>query len=89
MDYKEVLKGMKPDTRERIVLSHLLNYGDITTLDAFYRYNITRLSAAIYELRHAHGVPIACSKEISESKGENGRRIIKQYARYYIAKGAN
>ena len=36
--------------RERI-LRHLQDYGQITTIDAFKEYGITRLSGRIFELR--------------------------------------
>ena len=33
------------------ILSHLNTYGSITTYEAFKRYNITRLSARIFDIR--------------------------------------
>lgn len=44
------------------VLFHLQNEGFITSLDAFREWNITRLSALIYDLRHTHNMNIE-SKE--------------------------
>ena len=87
MNYAETLRHMTPGTREHIILRHLIEHGAITTFEAFARYNITRLSASVYELRHAHGIPVACSKEVTE-RTENGRKIVKSFARYYLPKGA-
>ena len=39
----------------RQVLNHLRDVGGLTQLEATREYGITRLSAVIYVLRHAHG----------------------------------
>lgn len=41
----------------QIVAFHLLKYGKITSMEAFEKYGITRLSSVIFELRHK-GYPI-------------------------------
>ena len=40
-------------SQEQIVLRHLKRYAGLTTLSAFERYGISRLSARIFELREA------------------------------------
>lgn len=39
------------ETQNRIILSHLRQYGTITSLQAFQLFSITRLSGRIYDLR--------------------------------------
>ena len=41
----------KSDTQNADVLWHLYNRDSITSMEAFSEYNITRLSARIYDLR--------------------------------------
>lgn len=41
------------------VLDHIKTFGKITSLEAFAQYGITRLSAAIWVLRHEKGLEIA------------------------------
>ena len=38
-------------SQEERVLNHLMKNGNITSMDAFYLYHITRLSAIIFTLR--------------------------------------
>jgi hypothetical protein len=38
-------------TQSQTILNHLKNHGDITSLEAFREYGITRLSARIFDLR--------------------------------------
>lgn len=40
------------------VLDHIKTFGKITSLEAFAQYGITRLSAAIWVLRHEKGLEI-------------------------------
>ena len=35
------------------VIAHIKRYGKITSMDAFRKYSITRLSAVIFDLRHS------------------------------------
>lgn len=65
-------------TQNDTVLMHLQQFGEITALQAFTRYQITRLSARIYELRQA-GYCIESVKERSEEDGQSGC-----FARYML-----
>lgn len=40
-------------TQNEKVLNHMKQFGSITSMDAFMRYHITRLSARIWDLRAA------------------------------------
>lgn len=40
-------------TQESAILEHLKKYGQITSMEAFTNYGVTRLSARIYNLRKA------------------------------------
>lgn len=64
-------------TQEQIVLNHLRKYGSITSMDAFSKYQITRLSSAIHILRHKHGYKISMTYETSKKYG-------KPYGRYFL-----
>lgn len=70
-------------TQKQQILNHIRLHGKITTIEAVYRYRITRLSARIYELRHDDGYPIG-SKRIK--KKERGRTI--QYDEFYLEESA-
>lgn len=50
---KTILQGRKRSmgTKTYRVLKHLKVFGSITTMDAFYQYNATRLSAIIFNLK--------------------------------------
>ena len=45
-------------TQKQKVKKHLEKHGKITSMEAFRRYNITRISAIIYDLRHEDGLDI-------------------------------
>lgn len=64
----------KKKTQKEQVLNHLKKNGSITTMVAFNRYSITRLSARIWELR----------KDGYEITTENETRKGKTYARYRL-----
>lgn len=69
-------------TQCETVLRHMQEHGSISTIEAFFDYNITRLSARIWDLRH-DGYEIE-SKTVTV-KSEKG--VTKSYAVYYLAKG--
>lgn len=48
------------------VLRHMMIYGQITTMDAFGDYGITRLSGRIWDLRHAgHRITSATTEGVN------------------------
>lgn len=49
----------KKETLTQLVRSHLESGHSITSLEAIRLFGATRLSAIIYTLRHAYGLPIA------------------------------
>ena len=61
------------------VLYHMREYGSISSIEAFFDYNITRLSARIWELR-SKGYEI--ETDMVKVKSEKG--VVKHYARYKI-----
>ena len=61
-----------------IVQEHMEKHGSITSMEAFRLYDITRLSAAIYRLKHS-GVNIGATVEVSNKSGRN-----KYFNRYFI-----
>ena len=64
------------ETKTEKILNHLKKYGNITSLEAIYKYNATRLSAIIYVLRHSRDYNI---NNIWE-KTDDGTR----YVRYFL-----
>ena len=52
------LKRMKNDSQNQTILMHLIYIGPITSMDAFEKYRITRLSGRIYNLRHDYHIDI-------------------------------
>lgn len=40
------------------VLNHLLEHGSITTLEAYDKLGITRLSARAWDIQHKMGIPL-------------------------------
>ena len=40
------------DSQPMLVLNHLRTYGEITPLEAFTKYNVYRLGAIIFDLKH-------------------------------------
>lgn len=82
----KVLRLMRADGRKGTqtaqVLAYLLTHKNgITTIEAFERYNATRLGSIIYELRHKYGIDIDTIVEVS--KGGH------TYARYILSEGAS
>lgn len=68
-------------TQNETVLMHLQQFGDITAMQAFTRYQITRLSARIFDLKKA-GHTIDAAKQRNDGEGQSGC-----YARYVLIKG--
>lgn len=64
-------------TQEEKVLRHIQKYGSISTYDAFKCYNITRLSAKIYNLIHEKGINIKSEYRTNKKTGCN-------YKVYYL-----
>ena len=62
-------------TQGDIVLLHLREYGSITSMEAFKLYDMTRLSAVVFELREmGYNIPMTMEKS------KNG----KMYGRYTL-----
>jgi hypothetical protein len=60
----------------KTIKKHLLQKGSITSLEAFRRYKITRLSARIYDLRE-QGMRIKTIMQGSEFESQS-------YAKYHL-----
>lgn len=48
--------GEKITNQKQEVLRHIKRYGSITSMEAFEKYGITRLSAIIYILRREYAI---------------------------------
>lgn len=64
-------------TQEDRVLDHMRKYGSITSMTAFEMYNITRLSAKIFNLRE-EGYNIVTIRETSKNGATYGRYVLKE-----------
>ena len=78
--FKTYIDSITDGTHAQTVLRHLYEEGSITSMEAFYRYSITRLSASIFELREA-GVPIETIMRTSETG--------KRYGEYRLEEGSH
>lgn len=68
-------------TQIEVVKNHLMNYGSITSMEAFFKYRITRLASVIHVLRK-QGLDIETITETS--KNQYGTC---QYAKYILNEG--
>lgn len=71
MDYRRMTSGKV--TKTEMILDYLERHPEgITPMEAFSRFNATRLGSIIFELRHHYGLPITthreCSKGISYAR---------------------
>ena len=57
-------------SQEQIVLRHLKRYAGLTTLSAFERYGISRLSARIFKLREAGYDIVSVQKTVTNRYGD-------------------
>lgn len=74
-----VAKSQLEDVRD-----HLYEHGSITTYEALSNYEVTRLSAIIYTLRHREGMEIVTITESKKSK--YGNRVNYSVYKYGEAK---
>ena len=63
---------MKKATQVDKLLNHMKEHGSISSMDAFALYGITRLSARIWDLRHAGNV---IESKIKTGKNRDGQNI--------------
>lgn len=69
----------KIHSQSNVVIQHLLNYGSITSMEAFSNYGITRLSAIIFNLRHeGYGI----KSEVCHSINRQGNSCT--YSKYTV-----
>lgn len=64
-------------TQEERVLNHLRDFGSITSMQAFRLYDMTRLSAVIFNLRE-DGYDIPMTWEVSKSGKRYGRYFMRE-----------
>ena len=64
------------------VLQHLKSHGSLTSMEAFEKYGITRLSAVIFELRKLGHDIITYDME-----GQNRYGEVTRYAKYVLCGG--
>lgn len=77
-------KVVKKVTQRTRVLRHLEDYGSITSWRAFTDYNITRLSAIIFDLKHKYDIPIDSSERITK-KNRYGEKV--SFTNYKLIRG--
>ena len=65
--------------QKEIILAHIKEYGDISTLEGYEKYKIMRVGSVINMLRN-EGYNIM-------TKMEHNKKRNKRYARYYLRKG--
>lgn len=65
-------------TQARKILEFMQTYGSISSMEAFRKLGITRLSARIYDLRRA-GYQVENRRVVKKKDGE-----VIQFCRYYL-----
>lgn len=65
-------------TQNNMLIYHMRKHGSITTMEAFQKYGVTRISARIWEIKRM-GFDVETVKETNK----NG----KTYARYSLKEG--
>ena len=71
-------------TQEKMVLNFMKENGSITSMEAFNYFNITRLSARIFNLRSAgHNI------DTEQVEGKNAFGHYMRYARYRLIEEEN
>ena len=66
-------------TQRDIVLQHMIDYGSITSIEAFSDHKITRISAVIFDLKHKDKINISMTREKVDVDGKQ-----KTFGRYKI-----
>ena len=77
--YSTYLAELQEGTQNHTILKHLIEHGQITSIEAFFDYWITRIGARIYDLR-SMGIDIETN--IVTKKSEKGAR--QSYAIYSL-----
>ena len=65
------------DRQNKAIMVHLTVWGSITSMDAIKLYDITRLSARIWDLRHIYGLKIKTTNAQVETKW--GKTTVARY----------
>lgn len=77
---RQLLSQIPEGTQSYKILKHILDKGSITTIEAFFDYGITRLSARIYDLRYTYGIQIDTENVVKKTP-EGG---YVKYGRYSL-----
>lgn len=72
--------GKTKDTQRKQIATLLIEGKSITSMEAFRKFGITRLSAVIFDLKHDYGMDIVSKDE--HVKDRNGRGTV--ISRYYL-----
>ena len=70
---------MKGNIKKEIILAHIKEYGNISTLEGYNKYKIMRVGSVINMLRN-EGYKIITIMEYNKDK-------TKRFARYYLKEG--
>ena len=73
------MRGKKPATKTMRILRHLITHKrGITSMEAFEKYNTTRLSAIIFDLRTRHSLAIDTVMVAGADGGLYARYVLKE-----------
>ena len=64
-------------TQEEQVLEYMRKHGSITSMDAFRTYQITRLSAVVFNMKK-HGYDVETMRETSQYGTRYGRYVLHE-----------
>lgn len=68
----------KVSSQKMAILKHLKKHGSITSMEAFKKYGVTRLSGIIYQLRDDNNIKTI----MIETKNRYGNRV--NYGKYIL-----
>lgn len=74
-----MIKAEKYKNQKEIILAHIKEYGNISTLEGYNKYKIMRVGSVINMLRN-EGYKIITIMEYNKDK-------TKRFARYYLKEG--
>lgn len=77
--YNSVLGSMSSDSQNYTILKHLIEYGTITTMEAYIKYSITRLSGRIYDIKNNYGVDVRSRTRTAKNKFGKTRHFSEYY----------
>lgn len=78
--------GKTKETQRKQIAGLLIDGKSITSMEAFRKYGITRLSAVIFDLKNDYGMDIVSGKEYVKDRNKRTTVIARYYLKEYTDK---